>query len=381
VAGGARHDPGKVLLDVAIALALGGDCLADVAAVRAQRDLFGMVASDPTVCRLFATLSADAVTADRAVAALRLARAAARERVWSRCRPLAGTPGTRDGGQVIVDIDATLVTAHSDKEGAEATHKKSYGFAPMCAFVDHGEYGTGETLALDLRPGKASPFSSVDHIAVLASALQQLPEGERVPPDDSAVREIEDALRIAERSGEDLALSFARVTLGFALVHRHTAAERDRGQQLLAEASNVLMRRGHNLAELPIINVYVARETARRGDHDEAIPVMRTAADHLFREGRLLWWGVPATGVLVETLLDRGAEGDVGEAAAAIERLAAAPADEGLEIREIWLLRLRALLARAHGDDPAYAEFRDRYRDMARTLGFEGHIAWAGAMP
>ena len=178
-AGRARHDPGKVLLDVAIALALGGDCLADVAAVRAQRDLFGMVASDPTVCRLFATLSADAVTADRAVAALRLARAEARERVWSRCRPLAGIPGTRDGGQVIVDIDATLVTAHSDKEGAEATHKKSYGFAPMCAFVDHGEHGTGETLALDLRPGKASPFSSVDHIAVLQSALQQLPEGER----------------------------------------------------------------------------------------------------------------------------------------------------------------------------------------------------------
>jgi hypothetical protein len=178
-AGRARHDPGKVLLDVAIALALGGDCLADVAAVRAQRDLFGMVASDPTVCRLFATLSADAVTADRAVAALRLARAGARKRVWSRCRPLAGTPGTRDGGQVIVDIDATLVTAHSDKEGAEATHKKSYGFAPMCAFVDHGEHGTGETLALDLRPGKASPFSSADHIAVLHSALQQLPEGER----------------------------------------------------------------------------------------------------------------------------------------------------------------------------------------------------------
>jgi len=153
-AGRARHDPGKVLLDVAIALALGGDCLADVAAVRAQRDLFGMVASDPTVCRLFATLSADAVTADRAVAALRLARAEARERVWSRARPLAGTPGSRDGGQVIVDIDATLVTAHSDKEGAEATHKKSYGFAPMCAFVDHGEHGTGETLALDLRPGQ-----------------------------------------------------------------------------------------------------------------------------------------------------------------------------------------------------------------------------------
>ena len=85
----ARHDPGKVLLDVAIAVALGGDCLADVAAVRAQRDLFGMVASDPTVSRLFAALAADAATADAAVAALRSARAAARERVWSR-RSAAG---------------------------------------------------------------------------------------------------------------------------------------------------------------------------------------------------------------------------------------------------------------------------------------------------
>jgi hypothetical protein len=86
-------------------------------------------------------------------------------------------------------------------------------------------------------------------------------------------------------------------------------------------------------------------------------------------------------GVLVETLLDRGAEGDVAEAEAAIERFAAAPAEEGLVIREVWLLRLRALLARAHGDEAGYRDFADRYRDMARTLGFEGHIAWAEAMP
>jgi len=108
---------------------------------------------------------------------------------------------------------------------------------------------------------------------------------------------------------------------------------------------------------------------------------MRTAADHLFREGHLLCWGVPATGVLVETLLDRGTDGDVAEAEAAIERLAAAPANEGLVMREIWLLRLRALLARAHGDAATYTNFRDRYRDMARTLGFEGHMEWAEAMP
>jgi hypothetical protein len=80
-------------------------------------------------------------------------------------------------------------------------------------------------------------------------------------------------------------------------------------------------------------------------------------------------------------LLDRRGDGDVAEAEAAIERLAAAPADEGLVMRDIWLLRLRALLARAHGDAAAYADFRDQYRAMAKTLGFEGHIAWAEAMP
>jgi len=82
----------------------------------------------------------------------------------------------------------------------------------------------------------------------------------------------------------------------------------------------------------------------------------------------------------VETLLDRGTDADVAEAEAVIERLAAAPADDGLAAREVWLLRLRALLARAHGDAAAYADFRDRYRDMATSLGFEGHIAWAEAM-
>ena len=199
-------------------------------------------------------------------------------------------------------------------------------------------------------------------------------------PDDRAVREIEDALRMTEQSGDDHAVTLARVTLDLALVHRPTAAERDRGQKLLAQVSDVFLRLGYSLDELPLFNVYLARERARRGDRDGAIPLMRAAVDHLARQGQLLAWGIPATGVLVQTLLDRGADGDVAEAEAAIERLATAPADEGLVIRDIWLLRLRALLARAH-DDAGYAQFRDPYRDMARTLGFEGHIAWAEAMP
>jgi hypothetical protein len=235
----------------------------------------------------------------------------------------------------------------------------------------------------DLRHGLAMARSAdpVTYVTVVTYVYGTgIPNGV-LKPDDRAVREIEDALRIAERSSDDLALSEIQLTLGVALVHRHTAAERDRGHKVLAEVSEVFLRRGHNLADLPLVNVYAAGEWARRGDRDDAIPLMRAAADHLFREGQLLLWGIPATGVLVETLLDRGTDADVAEAEAAIERLATAPADEGLAMRDIWLLRLRALLARARGDAEAYADFRDRYRDMAKTLGFEGHIAWAEAMP
>ena len=108
---------------------------------------------------------------------------------------------------------------------------------------------------------------------------------------------------------------------------------------------------------------------------------MRAAVDHLFREGRLLGWGVPATGVLVETLLvSAGPTVTWPKPRPRSSRLADAPADDGLVIREIWLLRLRALLARARGDEDAYRDYRDRYRAMATELGFEGHMAMAEAM-
>ena len=123
--------------------------------------MFGPVASDPTVSRLIAALAA---VIDVSLPAIRAAHAQARAAVW---------------GQVIVDIDATSVAAHSDKQGAEATFTKTFGFAPMCAFVDHGEHGTGEALTLDLRPGRASPHDSADHIHVLDAALTQLPAIER----------------------------------------------------------------------------------------------------------------------------------------------------------------------------------------------------------
>jgi class 3 adenylate cyclase len=235
----------------------------------------------------------------------------------------------------------------------------------------------------DLRRGLAVAHGadSLSYVTVVSySYTGSIPAGALLP-DDSAVREIEDALAIAERSGDDLQLGVAWLTLGLALVHRPTDAERNRGQQLLGEVGEVFRRGGHFLCDLPWIDVYIARETARRADRDQAIPLMSAAVDHLVRGGQLLCWGGPATGVLVETLLGRGTERDMAEAEAAIERLAAAPADEGLVMREIWLQRMQALLARAQGDVGAYAHFRDRYRATARTHGFEGHIAWAEAMP
>jgi class 3 adenylate cyclase len=131
----------------------------------------------------------------------------------------------------------------------------------------------------DLRHGLAMARSAdpMSHAGVVTWVyFPGIPNGV-LGPDDSAVREIEDALRIAERSGDDFALALARVTLGVALVHRHTAAEHDRGQQFLAEVSDVFLRREYLLGELPIVNVYVARERARRGDRDDAIPLMRAA--------------------------------------------------------------------------------------------------------
>ncbi|OBK40713.1 cyclase [Mycobacterium sp. 1245111.1] len=242
----------------------------------------------------------------------------------------------------------------------------------------------------DLRHGLAmarstDPMSYATVVTYAYSAA--IPPG-MLRPDDRAMGEIEDALRIAEQSGDDVAVAISRMTLGIALVHRQTDAERDRGQQVLADVRDVFLRRGFFLAELPIVEVCLAREQAQRGDRDGAIPLLRAVADGQFPEGRLLGWAIPATGVLVETLLERGTESDVVEAESAIMRLAQAPierlageTDGGFVVRDIWLMRLRALLARAHGDDASYARLRDGYRDRAKTLGFEGHIEWAEAMP
>ena len=120
-------------------------------------------------------------------------------------------------------------------------------------------------------------------------------------------------------------------------------------------------------------------ERARRGDRDGAIPVIRKVLDDFFEAGQLAY-GAAGTAFLVEALLDRGTDDDVAEAESAIDRAARLPADEGLVLRDIWLLQLRALLAGARGNDVAYRDLVRRYRAMAESLGFEGHMAMADAM-
>lgn len=168
----ARHDPGKILTDLALSLAVGGDCLADVAVLRDQPGVFGSVASDPTVSRLIDTLAADA---RRALAAIDLARAVVRARVWSLAGEHAPNHAASVDDPTIVDLDATLLTSHSEKEQAAPTFKKGFGFHPLLAFVDHGAAGTGEPLAFLLRKGNAGSNTADDHITVARAAFAQLP--------------------------------------------------------------------------------------------------------------------------------------------------------------------------------------------------------------
>ncbi|WP_331732232.1 IS1380 family transposase (plasmid) [Streptomyces avidinii] len=165
----AVHDPGKILLDIALAVAIGGDCLADVGMLRAEPGVFGPVASDPTVSRLIDTLAA---AGPKALTAIRAARAEVREHVWK----MAGAAAPDAGGQVTVDIDGVLVLAHSEKQDATATWKKTFGHHPLMGFVDHGSAGSGEPVAGLLRPGNAGSNTASDHINVAGLALAQLPK-------------------------------------------------------------------------------------------------------------------------------------------------------------------------------------------------------------
>jgi Transposase DDE domain group 1 len=153
------HDPGVVLRDLAVAVADGGDCLSDLGILRGQEPLFGRVASESTAHRVIKSINADLLEAIRA------ARAKALKRAW-------------DGGArpetITLDIDASLLTAHSEKEKAAGNYKRGFGFHPLLCYLAE----TGEPLAAVLRPGNAGANTAADHFEVLQLALEQLPPGD-----------------------------------------------------------------------------------------------------------------------------------------------------------------------------------------------------------
>jgi hypothetical protein len=179
VVGGRRrrrsaHTPGRVLADVAVMIADGGEAIADLAALRNQPGLFGQVASPATCWRVLDSVDADTL------AKLKQARAVARERAWMiRAEAGRSLPTVVCGGRaqpgLVIDIDATLVTCHSEKQGSAATYKSGWGYHPMLAWLDN----TGEALAAVLRPGNAGANDAADHISVIDDALGQIPDSHR----------------------------------------------------------------------------------------------------------------------------------------------------------------------------------------------------------
>ena len=164
------HMPGRVLSDLAVVIADGGDALAHLATLREQDKLFGTVASDATAWRCVERV--DDAHLDR----LRAARAQARERAWA-----AGAgPDLRDG--LTIDIDATITIAHSEKENAASTWKKTFGFHPLLSYLDRTDISGGEGLAGILRPGNAGSNTTADHIELLDKSLAALPAHARPEP-------------------------------------------------------------------------------------------------------------------------------------------------------------------------------------------------------
>jgi hypothetical protein len=165
------HDPGRVAVDLAVMLADGGEAIADLAVLRNQPDLFGPVASDPTAWRVLSTMDASVL------ARLRQARAAARELAWAQViESRGGLPTSTAAGQevpgLVLDLDASIVICHSEKESAAPTWKRSFGYHPLFCFLD----ATGEALSGLLRPGNAGSNTTADHITVLDAALAQIPD-------------------------------------------------------------------------------------------------------------------------------------------------------------------------------------------------------------
>jgi adenylate cyclase len=198
-------------------------------------------------------------------------------------------------------------------------------------------------------------------------------------PDAAAELQTAELLKIAEQSGDDTAVALAQLNRAVVLIHL-TGSASNAALDLLGQARNALAQQRISGGLRRIADIEMARLKAQAGDIEGAIELARMVLDDQFNTGEMISRG-PAATVLCESLVRRAGNGDRKTAHDVIDRLAAVPTDSGFVLYEVPLLRLRATVARADGDEATYRDYRDRYRAMAKTLGFEGHIAWAEAMP
>jgi adenylate cyclase len=232
---------------------------------------------------------------------------------------------------------------------------------------------------LDTAEAIARPFDPTTR--VLAGMFKRIsgPTNGFTLADRQAQEDAAELLEVAEQSASNPTLTMAQLMRGTVLL-QGTTAQREAGFDLFHTVRDIAVREQFTITAIPLIDTEIAAQKWRAGDLDEAIELSTTVMNDMFATGEMIWHG-RATTVLVESLLARGTAADLREAHAAIERLAAVPVDPGFVLHELPLLRLRALLAQAHGDDAGYRDFRDRYRKMATDLEFEGHMATAEAMP
>jgi adenylate cyclase len=204
--------------------------------------------------------------------------------------------------------------------------------------------------------------------AILYKYVVPVPVG-ALPADATALRETADALRIAEQAGDDYTMALAQLTRGLVLVH-HGSRRRKEGLNLLTEARDAVLKRGFTVNAMAVVDPELAREKARNGDLDGAVELARSAIDDMFDRGAMFLRGA-ATTVLVEALLERGADGDLDDTQGAIDRLAAVPTEPGFVLHELPVLRLQALVARRRGDVAGSRELMQRYRAKAVAAGFD----------
>jgi len=225
----------------------------------------------------------------------------------------------------------------------------------------------------------AAPLDPTSYVfALLWKYVASIPFG-ALPPDATALRETAEALRIAESSSDDFVLGMGRLSRGLILVSRD-GQQRDSGLDLFVQARNMAAAERFSLSALTIVDPEFARERARSGDLEGAIELVRAVVGGAYESGDMIWRG-RATEVLVQLLIRRGSEGDHEEAQAAIDQLAAVPTDPGFVLHELPLLRSRALLALAVGDEIGYRNLLKEHREKAAAAGFDALLAAPSANP